>query len=147
MLYRNIGLSIHPDRMQYISKDMLSWFPMLFPFKVRSVDPSPRVVVSPRLTLPPGTIISSELIRAACLDLAPNQRATGLVRVVRGGVLASAGLDVDTRADGGGGGGHAAAAQRVAGQCAGGGAERLARRVAVVAVDACAVTEPGSGRG
>ncbi|KAH9912809.1 PRMT5-domain-containing protein [Fomitopsis serialis] len=33
VLYRNIGLSIHPDRMQYISKNMLSWFPLLFPFK------------------------------------------------------------------------------------------------------------------
>ncbi|CCM04304.1 uncharacterized protein FIBRA_06475 [Fibroporia radiculosa] len=33
VLYRNIGLSIHPDRMQYISKDMLSWFPLFFPFK------------------------------------------------------------------------------------------------------------------
>lgn len=42
VLYRNIGLSIHPDRMQYISKNMLSWFPLLFPFKVRFIDPSPR---------------------------------------------------------------------------------------------------------
>jgi len=33
VLYGNIGLSIHPDRMQHISKDMLSWFPLFFPFK------------------------------------------------------------------------------------------------------------------
>ncbi|KZT07625.1 PRMT5-domain-containing protein [Laetiporus sulphureus 93-53] len=33
VLYRNVGLSIHPDRMDRISKDMLSWFPLFFPFK------------------------------------------------------------------------------------------------------------------
>ncbi|GBE88024.1 PRMT5-domain-containing protein [Sparassis latifolia] len=33
ILYRNIGLSIHPDRMHHVSKDMLSWFPIFFPFK------------------------------------------------------------------------------------------------------------------
>ncbi|KAH9936058.1 PRMT5-domain-containing protein [Amylocystis lapponica] len=33
VLYGNIGLSIHPDRMHYISKDMVSWFPLFFPFK------------------------------------------------------------------------------------------------------------------
>lgn len=32
VLYGNIGLSIHPERMQHISKDMLSWFPLFFPF-------------------------------------------------------------------------------------------------------------------
>ena len=34
VLYGNVGLSIHPDRMDKISKDMLSWFPIYFPFKV-----------------------------------------------------------------------------------------------------------------
>ena len=38
VLYGNIGLSIHPERMERISKDMLSWFPLFFPFKV-SVSP------------------------------------------------------------------------------------------------------------
>ena len=35
VLYGNVGLSIHPQRMDKISKDMLSWFPLFFPFKVR----------------------------------------------------------------------------------------------------------------
>ncbi|KAG6844122.1 hypothetical protein H0H87_009609 [Tephrocybe sp. NHM501043] len=33
VLYRNVGLSIHPHRKEQISKDMLSWFPLFFPFK------------------------------------------------------------------------------------------------------------------
>ncbi|EJD06474.1 PRMT5-domain-containing protein [Fomitiporia mediterranea MF3/22] len=33
VLYDNIGLSIHPDRKDHISKDMLSWFPCFFPIK------------------------------------------------------------------------------------------------------------------
>ena len=36
VLYGNVGLSIHPQRMDKISKDMLSWFPLFFPFKVRN---------------------------------------------------------------------------------------------------------------
>ena len=35
VLYKHVGLSIHPDRKDIISKDMLSWFPLFFPFKVR----------------------------------------------------------------------------------------------------------------
>lgn len=34
VLYGNIGLSTHPERKHEISKDMLSWFPLFFPFKV-----------------------------------------------------------------------------------------------------------------
>jgi len=34
ILYGSIGLSIHPYRKDQISKDMLSWFPLYFPFKV-----------------------------------------------------------------------------------------------------------------
>lgn len=37
VLYKNIGLSIHPQRKEQVSKDMLSWFPLFFPFKVRAV--------------------------------------------------------------------------------------------------------------
>jgi protein arginine N-methyltransferase 5 len=37
VLYRDVGLSIHPERMDSISKDMLSWFPIFFPFRVRQV--------------------------------------------------------------------------------------------------------------
>ncbi|KAF6757275.1 shk1 kinase-binding protein 1 [Ephemerocybe angulata] len=33
VLYGTIGLSIHPHRKDQISKDMLSWFPLFFPFK------------------------------------------------------------------------------------------------------------------
>jgi len=33
ILYGNIGLSIHPHRKDEISKDMLSWFPIFFPFR------------------------------------------------------------------------------------------------------------------
>ncbi|THH10312.1 hypothetical protein EW145_g1417 [Phellinidium pouzarii] len=33
VLYDSIGLSIHPDRKDAISKDMLSWFPCFFPVK------------------------------------------------------------------------------------------------------------------
>ncbi|TFK28088.1 shk1 kinase-binding protein 1 [Coprinopsis marcescibilis] len=33
VLYGNVGLSIHPQRKDQISKDMLSWFPLFFPFK------------------------------------------------------------------------------------------------------------------
>ena len=35
VLYGNVGISIHPERMALISKDMLSWFPLFFPLKVR----------------------------------------------------------------------------------------------------------------
>lgn len=35
VLYGHVGLSIHPDRMAQISKDMLSWFPLFIPLKVR----------------------------------------------------------------------------------------------------------------
>ncbi|KAA1467478.1 PRMT5-domain-containing protein [Dentipellis sp. KUC8613] len=34
ILYGNVGLSIHPLRKDQISKDMLSWFPLLFPLKL-----------------------------------------------------------------------------------------------------------------
>lgn len=37
VLYGNIGLSTHPERKDEISKDMLSWFPLFFPFKVCSI--------------------------------------------------------------------------------------------------------------
>ncbi|KAF8625564.1 hypothetical protein AX15_005327 [Amanita polypyramis BW_CC] len=33
VLYGNIGLSIHPHRKDRVSKNMLSWFPLFFPFK------------------------------------------------------------------------------------------------------------------
>ncbi|KAF8510773.1 PRMT5-domain-containing protein [Gautieria morchelliformis] len=33
VLYNDVGLSIHPDRKDRISPNMLSWFPLFFPFK------------------------------------------------------------------------------------------------------------------
>ncbi|KAH9959604.1 PRMT5 arginine-N-methyltransferase-domain-containing protein [Russula dissimulans] len=35
VLYGKIGLSIHPNRKEHISKDMLSWFPLFFPLRRR----------------------------------------------------------------------------------------------------------------
>lgn len=34
ILYGDVGLSIHPCRKEWVSKDMLSWFPLFFPFRV-----------------------------------------------------------------------------------------------------------------
>jgi type II protein arginine methyltransferase len=39
ILYGDIGLSIHPHRKDQVSKDMLSWFPLFFPFKVGIATP------------------------------------------------------------------------------------------------------------
>ena len=36
VLYGDVGLSIHPDRMDDISPNMVSWFPFFIPLKVRS---------------------------------------------------------------------------------------------------------------
>lgn len=36
VLYGHVGISIHPHRKDKVSKDMLSWFPLFFPFKVRT---------------------------------------------------------------------------------------------------------------
>jgi PRMT5 oligomerisation domain len=38
VLYGNVGLSIHPHRKSQVSKDMLSWFPLFFPFKVSDAE-------------------------------------------------------------------------------------------------------------
>ena len=39
VLYGTIGLSIHPERKDHVSKDMLSWFPLFFPFRVSDLRP------------------------------------------------------------------------------------------------------------
>ena len=39
VLYGNVGLSIHPETKDRISPQMLSWFPLFFPFKVVSHPP------------------------------------------------------------------------------------------------------------
>ncbi|KIM68377.1 hypothetical protein SCLCIDRAFT_105837 [Scleroderma citrinum Foug A] len=33
VLYGDVGLSIHPQRKEHVSKDMLSWFPLFFPLR------------------------------------------------------------------------------------------------------------------
>jgi len=49
VLYGNVGLSIHPHRKDQISKDMLSWFPLFFPFKVGHLSPrEPRPILTKR---------------------------------------------------------------------------------------------------
>lgn len=59
VLYGNIGLSIHPERMDSISKNMLSWFPIFFPFKVSSYSRalSPLICVA-------GILTSSSVLRS-----------------------------------------------------------------------------------
>lgn len=37
VLYGGVGLSIHPETKDHISPQMLSWFPLFFPFKVAAV--------------------------------------------------------------------------------------------------------------
>ena len=111
VLYGNVGLSIHPERMDRISKDMLSWFPLFFPFKVRRAPPVPPLHSPPfRFPAPvscrsaisvssftdtshahffycsTGAAVPAQQLRAARLDLAADDPAAGLVRVVRGGV-------------------------------------------------------------
>lgn len=44
VLYGGVGLSIHPETKDHISPQMLSWFPLFFPFKVTAV-PSTRLNV------------------------------------------------------------------------------------------------------
>jgi type II protein arginine methyltransferase len=56
VLYGNVGLSIHPQRMDKISKDMLSWFPLFFPFKARRLSRS--YVVSTKQFMYTGIIVS-----------------------------------------------------------------------------------------
>jgi type II protein arginine methyltransferase len=71
VLYGEIGLSIHPNRKEHISKDMLSWFPLFFPLKVKHMPPSsPRLikVYSPRTHA--GTVVLAEQLRTSSLHMA-----------------------------------------------------------------------------
>ncbi len=52
VLYGEIGLSIHPYRKENISKDMLSWFPLFFPLKVRTHVPNRHRVFLSSSTFP-----------------------------------------------------------------------------------------------
>ena len=76
VLYGNVGLSIHPQRKDYISKDMISWFPIYFPFKVNF--PSRRTTLSPFITVT-GPVVSPWKLGAARIDVATYGSATGVV--------------------------------------------------------------------
>jgi hypothetical protein len=66
VLYRDVGLSIHPDSKDQISPEMLSWFPLFFPFKVSGV--TILEINSPNSTL--GSPLSPEQFGIASINLA-----------------------------------------------------------------------------
>lgn len=76
VLYGNVGLSIHPHRKDQVSKDMLSWFPLFFPFKVVSdgVNHVPKCEL-----LLPGTTIPPERFRTPGDNLASDKWTAGVV--------------------------------------------------------------------
>jgi len=76
VLYGNVGLSIHPQRKDHISKDMISWFPIYFPFKV-----SFPFHVSPgnHSKLFIGSVVSPGELGAARIYMATHGSTTGVV--------------------------------------------------------------------
>jgi hypothetical protein len=80
VLYGDIGLSIHPDRKDHISKDMLSWFPLFFPLRVskdtRITPPclSPVPLLSPVVSKVAliGPVILAKQFRTSSFYMAPN---------------------------------------------------------------------------
>jgi hypothetical protein len=91
VLYGEVGLSIHPTRKEHVSKDMLSWFPLFFPLRVRLFHTHMHAVLSPpparllrrlnvrRVLLLTGTVVLAEQLRAAGFHLAPDGSTTGVV--------------------------------------------------------------------
>lgn len=80
VLYGDVGLSIHPDRKEHISKDMLSWFPLFFPLKVSKdtcttplclSPPPPRSPVASKVELI-GPVILAEQFRTSSFYMALN---------------------------------------------------------------------------
>lgn len=69
-LYGDIGLSIHPDRMHLVSPEMLSWFPLFFPFKV-SLEPQ-----LPLLNISSADPISPLAIRRSLSSSHPTLNST-----------------------------------------------------------------------
>lgn len=103
VLYGNIGLSIHPDRMHLISKDMLSWFPCFFPTKVSALLEHLATAIFrdhcgilqkigevAHCTLSSGTALSPGGRGTARGSLAAHGCEQSLVRMVCGGVPARA---------------------------------------------------------
>lgn len=84
ILYGDVGLSIHPNSKEQVSKNMLSWFPLFFPFRVR-FSLSPPLTSFDALSEPifvSGATLSAQQLGAAGVDMATHERATGVVRVV-----------------------------------------------------------------
>lgn len=61
VLYRDVGLSIHPESQDQISPGMLSWFPLFFPFKVRDF-----LSIRSRLTSLVPRILSTYQVTVSC---------------------------------------------------------------------------------
>jgi protein arginine N-methyltransferase 5 len=61
VLYRDVGLSIHPESQDQVSPGMLSWFPLFFPFKVREF-----MSIGSRLTSLMPRILSTYRVTANC---------------------------------------------------------------------------------
>lgn len=76
ILYGSVGLSIHPQRKDYISKDMISWFPMYFPFKVIFYSIVSPVGCLQRVT---GSVVSPRELGTARIHVAAHRSATGVV--------------------------------------------------------------------
>jgi len=86
VLYGKIGLSIHPNRKEHISKDMLSWFPLFFPLRVsrppcRMHCPHPPFPCSSEASFA-GTAVLAKQLRVASVHMAFDGSTSSLVRVV-----------------------------------------------------------------
>ncbi len=86
MLYGNVGISIHPERMALISKDMLSWFPLFIPLKVFLVAACRALMTLTSCVS--GSSLPPRRCRAHCVHLATDRCAQGVVRMVRGSLPA-----------------------------------------------------------
>ena len=71
VLYGDVGISIHPDRQEGISPNMLSWFPMFFPFKVTYFRPRVEQIFS---SLDVSLTVSCDIRSRYICQTAPNSR-------------------------------------------------------------------------
>lgn len=90
VLYDDVGISIHPERMDEVSKDMLSWFPIFFPFKVPLLRPARKSLKLMILSIfiDQGTNLSSVKLGTRSLDVETDRHTKSMVRVVCRSVLA-----------------------------------------------------------
>lgn len=75
VLYGDIGISTHPERMDVVSPEMTSWFPIFFPVKAGGLPNA--VVVDSHLLI--GSSVSSQRLGASRFHLAPDGQAKSLV--------------------------------------------------------------------